>query len=252
MGKNNKTTQNYSRNPEFAPATLTDHPFYGLTLDPEQIIFRDAIWNPKKTVVVCNAKAGTGKSTIALAAANLLVLYGRYDGIIYIMSPTQEERMGYLPGTIEEKSAPYMQPLIDAMITLGIPEYALQSDDNIKGAKSGDAYIQFMTEIYLRGCNLENKVIIVDESANYHFDTLKKTLTRIHDNAKVILIGHTGQCDLFRHPERSGFKPYIEAFQKEIDNNGPYADKIAICQLTKNYRGWFSNFCDSVPQPYQL
>lgn len=250
MGKNNKNTQNYSRDPEYAPVTLKDHPFYGLTLDPEQEAFRDAIWDPKKTVVVCNAKSGSGKSTIALATANLLVLYGRYDGIIYIMSPTQEERMGYLPGTIEEKSAPYMQPLIDAMIALDISEGALISDDNMKGMKSGEAYIQFMTEIYLRGCNLENKVIIIDEAANYHFDSLKKTLTRIHDTAKVVLIGHTGQCDLFRHPERSGFKPYIEAFQKEVDEGGPNADKIAICTLSRCYRGWFSEFCDNVPQPY--
>ena len=249
MGKN-KNIPNYSRDPEFAPKTLQDHPFYGLELDPEQEIFRDAIWDPEKTIVVCNAKAGTGKSTIAVGTANLLVQYGRYDGIIYIMSPTQEERMGYLPGTLEEKAAPYMQPLVDAMITLGIPEYALMSDDNIKGAKTGDAYIQFMTEIYLRGCNLDNKVIIIDEAANYHFDSLKKTLTRIHDSAKVILIGHTGQCDLFRHPERSGFKPYLDAFQREVDNGGHHANNIAICHLTQNHRGWLSNFCDNVNPPY--
>ena len=245
MGKN-KNTQNYSRDPQLAPKTLKDQPFYGLDLDPEQEIFRDAIWDPEKTIIVCNCKAGVGKSTIAVGTANLLVLYGRYDGIIYIMSPTQEERMGYLPGTLEEKSAPYMQPLLDAMITLGIPEFALLTDDNIKGAKSGDAYIQFMTETYLRGCNLENKVIIIDEAANFYFDSLKKTLTRIHDNAKVILIGHSGQCDILKHPERSGFVPYIEAFQKEVDENGPHAKNISICQLTQNHRGWLSTFCDNV------
>lgn len=244
MGKNNKNIP--KRDPMFAPKSLKDQPFYGLELDPEQEAFRDAIWDPMKTVVVCNSKAGAGKSTIAVGTANLLVEYGRYDGIIYIMSPTQEERMGYLPGTLEEKAAPYMQPLLDAMITLGIPEYALVSDDNIKGAKTGDAYIQFMTEIYLRGCNLENKVVIIDEAENFFFDSLKKTLTRIHDNAKVILIGHTGQCDLFRHPERSGFKPYIDAFQKELDTNGPNADKIAVVYLKTNHRGWLSNFCDNV------
>ena len=88
MGKN-KNTQNYSRDPQLAPKTLKDQPFYGLDLDPEQEIFRDAIWDPEKTIIVCNCKAGVGKSTIAVGTANLLVLYGRYDGIIYIMSPTR-------------------------------------------------------------------------------------------------------------------------------------------------------------------
>lgn len=250
MAKTNKNAINYSRDPQFAPKTLEDHPFYGLNLDPEQVIFRDAIWDPEKTVVLCNSKAGCGKSTIALGVANLLVQYGLKDGIVYIMSPTQEQRQGYLPGTAEEKNAPYMQPLIDAMNTLGIPEYALISDDNIKGQKSGDAYILFTVDTFLRGCNLENKVVILDESANFYFDDLKKTLTRIHDSCKVIIIGHSGQCDLFKHPERSGFIPYLNAFQMEINNNGPNAKRIAICHLNTNHRGWLSNFCDNVMQPF--
>lgn len=252
MAKNNKNIPNYSRDPQFAPATLQDHPFYGLTLDPEQEAFRDAIWDPKKTVVICDSKAGSGKTLIAVGTANLLVQYGRYDGIVYVMFPTQEQRQGYLPGTLEEKSAPYMQPLLDAMITLGIPEYALISDDNIKSSKSGDAYINFSVDTFFRGINLENKVVIVEESQNAYFPEMKKVLTRIHDNCKCVIIGSRIQSDLFKHVERSGFVPYLNAFQKEIDNNGPNADKIFIATLSKNWRGWFSNFCDAVEQPYKL
>ena len=50
----------------------------------------------------CNAKAGTGKTLIATATANLLYQYGRCNGIVYIASPTQEQKQGYLKGTIEE------------------------------------------------------------------------------------------------------------------------------------------------------
>ena len=53
-----------------APKTLKDHPFYGFTLDEEQIVFRDAIWDPDKLIVFCNARAGTGKTFIATATAN--------------------------------------------------------------------------------------------------------------------------------------------------------------------------------------
>ena len=103
------------------PQNLDEYPtFYGMTLDPEQKIFRDAIWNPDIDVVFCNARAGTGKTTIAVGVANLLVQYGLYNGIAYIVSPTQEEKQGYLPGTQEQKSAPYMEPLYQALETIGV------------------------------------------------------------------------------------------------------------------------------------
>ena len=223
------------------PATLEDHMFYGLTLDEDQKSFRDAIWDKDKLIVLCNSRAGTGKTTISLGVANLLVQYGLYSGIIYIMAPTQEQRQGYLPGGLEDKNAPYKEPLIEAMNTLGIPSYALLSDENTSYAKTGDSYIQFMVDTYLRGCNFENKVVIIEEAQNYHFDELKKTLTRIHDNCKTILIGHDKQCDLYKHPERSGFRPYLEAF-KNIENDS----RVAICNLTNNHRGWLSTFCDNV------
>ena len=105
MAKKMIQTNNYGE----APVTLNGHHFNGLKLDDEQIAFRDAIWNPEKLIVFCNARAGTGKSLIATATANLLVQYGKYDGIVYIASPTQEQKQGYLAGSIQEKSEPYFE-----------------------------------------------------------------------------------------------------------------------------------------------
>lgn len=227
--------------PDKAPETLTDEQFYGLVLDDEQKAFRDAIYNKEKLIILCNSKAGTGKSTIALGTANILVQYGFYNGIVYIVSPTMEQKQGYLPGTAEEKTAPYMEPLIDAMHTLGIPDNTLISDDNLLALKNGDAYIQFLAHTYMRGSNLEHKVVILEESQNFFFDELKKVLTRIHDNCKVIVIGHTEQCDLVKHPEKSGFKVYLDAFREVQDD-----PRVAICELNQNHRGWISSFCDDV------
>lgn len=75
-----------------APQTLRRHPFYGLELDEDQKKFRDAIWNKDKLIVYGNAKAGVGKSLIAFATANLLVEYGLYDGIVYVMFPCEENK----------------------------------------------------------------------------------------------------------------------------------------------------------------
>lgn len=242
MSRKNRNN-NENNNHLFIPETLKEHVFYGLELDEEQKIFRDSIWDDKKLIVLCNSKAGTGKTTIALATANLLVHYGKYNGIIYIASPTQEQKQGFLPGNIEDKNEPYMEPLTEAMTTLGIPENALINNYNMDALKNGDAYIQFVTHTYLRGCNFENKVIIIEEAQNFFFDELKKTLTRIHDNCKTIVIGHDKQCDIYKHSEKSGFNPYLRAFKNAI-NNGE--DRVAICELHTNHRGWVSTFCDDV------
>ena len=74
------------------PKTLEGHPFYGMELDAQQQIFAEAIWNPENLIVFANACAGSGKTTIAVGVANMLVQYGLYDGIVYVISPVQEEK----------------------------------------------------------------------------------------------------------------------------------------------------------------
>ena len=220
-----------------APVTLTGHQFYGIKLDEEQEAFRDAIWNPEKLIVFCNAKAGTGKTLIATATANLLVQYGRYDGIVYIASPTQEQKQGYLAGSIAEKSEPYFEPFYQALDFIGVNTFTALSDD-VMNQKCGSGYIKCMTHTFLRGCNFMNKVIILDETQNFYGDELKKVLTRIHDSCKVIVIGHSGQVDLYSHPENSGFTRYLNHFKDD--------ERCAVCKLTHNHRGWISSWADEL------
>jgi phosphate starvation-inducible protein PhoH len=228
-------------NPDNAPKTLENEPFYGYELDEEQKIFRDAIYNPQKLVVACNSKAGTGKGLVSVGTANLLYQYGFYNGIVYIISPTQEQRQGFIPGDPDAKTAPYITPLIDALIKIGVNPYtAIMNYADMTSAKNGEAYIEFVADTYLRGTNYENKVIIIDEAQNFYFDILKKTITRVHDNCKLIIIGHDKQCDLLKHPERSGFVTYLNAYK---ESNDP---RVEICELKTNHRGWISTFADNV------
>ena len=219
------------------PITLSEPPFYGLRLDEQQKIFRDAIWSKEKLVVFCNAKAGTGKTLIATATANLLYEYGRSQGIVYIASPTQEQKQGFLKGTIEEKSEPYFEPFYEALDKIGVNRNTAFYDSSIN-EKYQSAYIECLTHTFLRGTNFENKVVIVDEAQNFYFDELKKVLTRVHDSCKVIVIGHDGQNDLISNPERSGFVPYMEWFNND--------ERTAVCRLEKNYRGWISQHADDL------
>ena len=68
------------------PKNIDDRPFYSLDLDNDQKKFVNAILNPNNTIIFCNAKAGTGKTTLAMGTANILVQHGEYDGIVYICS----------------------------------------------------------------------------------------------------------------------------------------------------------------------
>lgn len=215
--------------------------FYGLTLDPEQENFRDTILRPETIITFCNAKAGTGKTTIAVGVANLLYSYGLVDGIVYVVSPTQEQVQGYIPGSIEEKSEPYMGALEDALLAIGkVPGQAITSPENMKGMKDGTAYVSAITHTFLRGRNVSRKAVIIDEAQNYYISDLKKTLTRLHDDCKIIVIGHTGQIDLYKHPENSGFAYMMDHFRKLGDK------RAAVCELHHNYRGWVSTTADEV------
>ena len=234
MAKKKVVTESYGT----PPKTLVGHPFYGIELDEEQMAFAESIWNPENLIVFANACAGSGKTLIAVAVANLLVQYRLYDGIVYVISPVQEEKSGFLPGDADQKTQVYTAPLYDALEKLNINPYTAVNQESITNQKNGTGYIDCVSHLWLRGCNLENKVVIVEESQNFYKDELKKVLTRISDNSKTIVIGHTGQCDLYHYPERSGFAPYIEHFRDE--------DYAEICTLSKNYRGKVSTHADEL------
>ena len=213
--------------------------FYGLDLDQQQEVFVKAILSRDKVAVFCNAAAGTGKTTLAMGAANMLVQDKRnpIDGIIYIVSPYGESRQGYLKGDLTEKSEVYFEPAYQAMLEVGMNPNSDICHDTMASKKRGDGFVKLITHTYLRGPNMKNKVVIIDEAQNYTVPELKKTLTRLHDSCKAIVVGHTGQVDI---AGRSGFAKYIEHFRGQ--------GRAEICKLTTNYRGWLSSYADLLPE----
>ena len=219
------------------PATLEGRSFYQMILDDEQCAFRDAIWNPDIDIVFCNSQAGTGKTTIALGTANMLYKYGLCNRIIYMVSPVQETRLGYRPGETKDKMAPYFLPLYDIADDIEINKYTdiNECTDDWKDDQGG--YIDCMGPMFLRGRNIKpGNILILDETQNMYIDEIKTILTRVHDGVKCIVIGHTGQCDLLKHQERSGFAPYLEHFKNQ--------ERCQVCELHNNHRGWISRHAD--------
>jgi len=222
-----------------APTNIDERPFYEFNLDDDQKKFVNAILNSDNTVVFCNAKAGTGKTTLAIGTANILVKHGEYDGIVYICSAYGESKQGYLPGSITEKSEVYFEPAYQAMIECNMNINTCIDNESMVNQKYGEAYVTLLTHTFLRGTNLKKKVIILDEAQNYTVADLKKTLTRCSDDCKVIVVGHDKQCDL-KDKNTSGFMKYIEHFRGH--------ERCEICELTINHRGWLSQFADELEE----
>lgn len=210
-------------------------------LTNEQKDFVDSIFDNQLTIV--NAKSGTGKTTLAVAVAKMI---GK--DLIYVFSPVEENRMGYRPGTQEEKERNYITPLMDALQAIGDnPNDAICCLDDLsvpgkakeikKAIEAKKMWVFPQSHVFARGINMKNKTVIIDEAQNFTKDELRKVLTRIHDDCTVILIGHTGQIDLL-DKSQSGFEAYIEHFKNE--------DYVKVCSLNHNFRGRLAQKADSL------
>ena len=221
-----------------APERISDM-FYGMTLDEEQEVFANAIWDKDIDIVFCDSKAASGKTTVATGVANLLVEYGRYSGIVYIMSPYGERKQGWLPGTITEKSSVYFEAFYQALVNCNVNPHTAINTESMVNQKNGTGYITCITDTFLRGSTLTDSVVIIDEAQNYTVAQLKKVLTRVGEHSKVIVIGHELQCDL-DDVSKSGFTKYIEHFRG--------CERAAFCTLTHNHRSWISQHADELKE----
>lgn len=205
-------------------------------LEDEQWDYVKAIWDNKNLMVMVDACAGSSKTTLAIGMGLLMYEFGLYKKLYYIVSPCQEQELGYRPGSTDEKLADYLGPLYDALITWGYDPYkVIASDTNTDNVKNGTAFVFPTSDVFLRGCNLSEAFVIIDEAQNSR--QLKKIISRCHDNCKVVCAGHRGQIDL-KFPQDSQFPKYLDAARK--------IDFIQIIELTKNYRGKLSKFADEV------
>lgn len=220
------------------PETLDGHPFYGLDCsDPEQIIYRDALWNKNKRLVIVDAVAGSGKTTFAVAVACMYVKYGLSDEALYIRTPSSEGRIGFLPGDQSTKERPYMVPLYSALVNIGENPNIVINDDTMVNQKYGTGIFTPMTDVYILGSDYKKKFIIIDEAQCMTKEQLKAVVTRCHDDCKVVIIGSTLQIQGIK-PEESGLIKCIEHF-----SDRPWTE---ICHLTKNYRGEMSAWADKM------
>ena len=140
--------------------------------------------------------AGTGKTFLAIAHALAEVLSHRKRRLI-LTRPVVEagENLGFLPGDLAQKLDPYIRPLYDAISSLVPPEVLQRLEDN--------RVLEIAPLAYMRGRNLRDAYVILDEAQNATREQLKMFLTRMGENTQAVITGDITQIDL-PNPRHSG------------------------------------------------
>jgi phosphate starvation-inducible protein PhoH and related proteins len=170
---------------------LKDLPTLGsFTLQtPRQQRYVEAIRSEEKALVFGVGPAGTGKTFLAVTAAVEALRNSAVDKIV-VTRPAVEagERLGFLPGALEEKVDPYLQPIWDAF-------RSQMRDDELKSRREQNK-IEVAPLAFMRGRTLTNAFVIVDEAQNASIQQMKMVLTRLGQGSQMVVTGDPTQIDL--------------------------------------------------------
>ncbi|MFO0892261.1 MAG: PhoH family protein [Isosphaeraceae bacterium] len=143
----------------------------------------------EKELVFCVGPAGTGKTYLAVARAVAALRRGQIKKIVLVRPAVEAgEHLGFLPGDLEAKINPYLRPLLDAL-------HDLMDYDQIRRYTTNDL-IEIAPLAYMRGRTLNDAMIILDEGQNATVPQMKMFLTRMGQNARIVVTGDVTQVDL--------------------------------------------------------
>ncbi len=162
----------------------------------------------KNQITICSGPAGVGKSYISMKAAVDLLIdpNNSYEKIIIVRPAVEaEEKLGSLPGNLEEKLDPYIFPsyyLLNKII-------GKEAREKLKEFE----VIEVFALAYMRGMNIDNSILIFEEAQNATPNQMKLLLTRIGFNSKFFISGDVEQSDKYKNKTHSGLWDAIEKFR---------------------------------------
>ena len=188
-------------------------------LTPPQKRFLEAYYTQKKIIAQVGA-AGTGKTLLALHSAMTEAFSNDtpHDHIKIIRSAAQTREIGFTPGDVDEKLAPYdgaYRSLCDELIE----SYKSNNFDNM----IAKGILSFESTSFLRGKTFDNTIVIFDEFQSATFHEIMTVITRLGVNSKIILCGDHRQNDLVKRNDKSGYHELMDVF-----NRMPYGECAVI------------------------
>ena len=160
--------------------------------------------NKLKKIVIATGPAGTGKTLFATEYGVKNFLLGNYDKLIFTRpSVSVDEDLGFLPGTLEEKMAPWVRPIYDVLYNFVTPSEvtAMMEEKIIEIAPLG----------YMRGRTFKNAWIVADEMQNSTISQMKMLLTRLGENSRLVITGDLEQYD--KISDLNGLEDFLQKFK---------------------------------------
>ncbi len=180
---------------------------YGISpRNEEQVFAMDAVTNKNVELVSLTGTAGTGKTLIAVAGA--LAQADDYEQIL-VARPVitlQNEELGFLPGSVEDKLAPFMLPLHDNIAVIK-KNFGISSKENIKIEEMlRTKKLEIAPLAYIRGRSLQKTYFIIDEAQNLTPHEVKTIITRAGEGTKIVFTGDVQQID----------QPYLDKYSNGL------------------------------------
>jgi len=228
-------------------------------LNKEQLFFSNAINEQYFNVLITEAKAGSGKTLLALSGAIKLIRQKEYQKIIYIRNSIESldkgEDIGYLPG-YEEKFRIYNHPLMDSLDYIVRSEYKKkrsrksdkveeldENEINIRVEQLIKNYaIETMWVGEMRGRTLSNAFVIIDEAQNMSNKTMQMVLSRIDNSCKVVVLGSNKQIDNFYVNKHTNA---LTTLLRSTKDKSEFVN-IFACKLKKVLRGPITEWAEHI------
>jgi PhoH-like ATPase len=182
----------------------------------EQHFALDALLDDRVKLVTLMGKAGTGKTLLAMAAGLKRVVNDREFRRLVVARPTisMGKELGFLPGSLEEKLAPWMQPIHDALEMLSDLNMGHDHRRSTDLMRSGSIVVEALS--YIRGRSIANQFMIIDEAQNLTPLETKTIITRVGNGTKIIFTGDPYQIDNpYVDSSSNGFNYIVSRFRSE-------------------------------------
>ena len=207
-----------------------------------QEIFSSMLKAKNKKIILATGPAGTGKTLFATEYGIRYFLLGVYDKLIFTRpSVSVDEELGFLPGTMEEKMAPWVRPIYDVLYQFVSPKEVqiLMEEKIIEIAPLG----------YMRGRTFKNAWIVADEMQNSTVSQMKMLLTRLGENSRLVITGDLEQYD--RPNERNGLEDFLDKFRgKRSSSIGSFEFDRSDIQREEVVKEILDIYSGDVPNAY--